>query len=1002
MKKTITTLAIISLVLLSTLLFFVGCSDMMEKMGSISLTINLDTPEVTVASYTLEGALSNTRNSFTVNNVTPPKHTLSSLQKGNWNLTVTAFDESNNQIGVGTKTVVLEEGQVTDTTLLVVFGQNTPQLSTFTISAPGRYDVAQGTITGTTTSMEYKLASASEETAYTSCTAPITLLAPGIYKIRYAEAHGLEASEDLTFTIPAYQKVQLSISDPTLTTTKAYDGTAELSGSMKAGTLTNVINGDDVIVHAEASYDSPAVGNDKTITITYSLSGTDALNYIKPANTTKTGIIEKKQLTILGTSVECDKVYNGLSEAHLNIVGDLDGIIGSEVVSANATAAYYDKNVGTGKQITVTYSLTGENKGNYLPPVTNTSFTGEITRKALSVSYTTPPQPSKAYDGTNTAQIASDGTLGGVIDGDSVILQATATYTDENVGTDKQCMISYTLSGTDADNYSAPTRDSSSYTGKITKRVLTATVGDYTKIYGEENPVFTVYVTGFVTGENESLIGYSAPTASCSAEASTGVGTYDITISGGSASNYSFNTDDRGELTINKAILTATVGNYSKTYGEENPEFNVVVTGFVNGESAASLGSSYSPPTASSSATTSTNVGLSAITISGGSTTNNYIFNTNYTGTLTINKALLTGTVSISGDATYTKVLTVTGINQDWNPIYQWKRDGDTFSTTTQSTYTLTKDDIGKRISVTVTAGEGNYEGSITSSGTEPVVKLPGSPISGDFEAYYPNLPAETQTIINLTGFTANLTGLEAQVALNGTDFDEWGNLEIDSRGRAMILTDSDVTSTAKVKIRYAETSTHLAGAELQLDVSVQNLAIGDYYEGGVVAYIYSPEEGPALYVTDEVHGLIAAKDDISSTGTEWSNLNTSLLIGTQIAIGKGSENTDTIIATLDVNGESDMSYAAKKARSYTDGIYHDWFLPSWDELKKLYASKTQIGNFNTIYDTAYMSSSESTQIFYDPDSHFHVVFFDSRNPENHVVFTKLNGATNIRPVRYF
>jgi hypothetical protein len=46
-------------------------------------------------------------------------------------------------------------------------------------------------------------------------------------------------------------------------------------------------------------------------------------------------------------------------------------------------------------------------------------------------------------------------------------------------------------------------------------------------------------------------------------------------------------------------------------------------------------------------------------------------------------------------------------------------------------------------------------------------------------------------------------------------------------------------------------------------------------------------------------------------------------------------------------------------ARANNGGGYNDWYLPSKDELFKLYQNKTAIGNFNGDW---YYSSSENSQ----------------------------------------
>ena len=129
------------------------------------------------------------------------------------------------------------------------------------------------------------------------------------------------------------------------------------------------------------------------------------------------------------------------------------------------------------------------------------------------------------------------------------------------------------------------------------------------------------------------------------------------------------------------------------------------------------------------------------------------------------------------------------------------------------------------------------------------------------------------------------------------------------------------------------------------------SLSIGDHYQGGKVAYILV--SGDPGYDAIVQHGLIAATAD-QSTGIQWNNGYSYTLTGaTGTAIGTGLSNTNTIITS---QGATSTNYAAGLARAYTGGGYTDWYLPSQDELNKLYLNKTAIGGFASFY---YWSSTE-------------------------------------------
>ena len=127
--------------------------------------------------------------------------------------------------------------------------------------------------------------------------------------------------------------------------------------------------------------------------------------------------------------------------------------------------------------------------------------------------------------------------------------------------------------------------------------------------------------------------------------------------------------------------------------------------------------------------------------------------------------------------------------------------------------------------------------------------------------------------------------------------------------------------------------------------VNAKLLAIGDYYGGGIVAYI----DGSGI------HGLIAATAD-QSTGIQWYNGSYVVTGAAGTAIGTGQANT-TAIVTIQGTG----SYAAQLCNDLIVSGYDDWFLPSKDELNKLYLNKVAIGGFA---DYLYWSSSEGNAYY--------------------------------------
>jgi len=126
-------------------------------------------------------------------------------------------------------------------------------------------------------------------------------------------------------------------------------------------------------------------------------------------------------------------------------------------------------------------------------------------------------------------------------------------------------------------------------------------------------------------------------------------------------------------------------------------------------------------------------------------------------------------------------------------------------------------------------------------------------------------------------------------------------------------------------------------------------ISIGSPYEGGILAYIL--QSGDPGYDANLKHGLIADTANLFPV-IIWGCSGVPVG-GTSTAVGSGQANTTAILAGCTESG------AAYVCDTLVSGGYDDWYLPSRDELEKLYLSKDLIGGFAS---DRYWSSSESNE----------------------------------------
>ncbi|WP_145651033.1 YDG domain-containing protein, partial [Rhizobium sp. ERR 942] len=351
---------------------------------------------------------------------------------------------------------------------------------------------------------------------------------------------------------------------------KTYDGTTNVALNTAGAGFTGMVAGDALTVATSSgAFADKNAGTGKVVNISgLTLGGADVGNYTLASDTaTTTADIAKATISAITGITANNKTYNGNTTAVLNTSGaGFTGMIaGDSLTVSGGTGAFADKNVGTGKTVSISSLLLGgTDAGNYTLTSNTATATANITKATIS-DITGITAINRTYDGTTNAALNTSGAgFTGMIAGDNLTVSSgTGAFADKNVGTGKTVSISsLSLGGTDAGNYTLASNTATA-TADITKATISAITGITAgnKTYdGTTNVALNTagaVFNGMIAGD--SLTVGTALGAFSNASAGTGktVGISGLMLGGVDAQNYRLDTNtattlaDIGQRVVN-------------------------------------------------------------------------------------------------------------------------------------------------------------------------------------------------------------------------------------------------------------------------------------------------------------------------------------------------------------------------------------------------------------------------------------------------------------------
>lgn len=423
-------------------------------------------------------------------------------------------------------------------------------------------------------------------------------------------------------------------------------------------------------------------------------------NVVKYQPTSLDITVAKKYLSV--NDVNPYRRYDGTTDVTGTILSIADGqvIDGDEVLLDYSGAYYESKNAGFNNLHYGEVKLLGADAANY-------SIWSALTDGTrVSSVYINPkmieavvPVTDKTYDGTNVANVTLAVKDGQIVAGDSIDLgYASATYAYNRAGDNQSIYVSGVyVTGADASNYSVGVSNAFGE-GSILKANLNISAAGADKVYDGSTSANVTLGSGKLIGDDVQISYGSSNFLDKNAGSGKVIQVDGITVTGGDAWNYYWDTTVLAMANITKAALSISAVASGKTYdGTTDAQASLTDDRIAGDDLAISYGSAEF---ADKNAGAGKSVTVSDITVTGADA-QNYDWNTVANTSADVAKAQLTLTADVE------------------SKVYDATRD---------ATVALS-DDRASGDQITVAAGQALFD--TKNAGTAKVVTIDGITVSG-------------------------------------------------------------------------------------------------------------------------------------------------------------------------------------------------------------------------------------------------------------------------------